>query len=84
MDTEAQLHDRVEIAHGTCAAVVYAVIDSAEQQRSWGLKGETGLMLESPEYGLVFEPTDTLVADEIEFVSRALDAPNEEPTQSSS
>ena len=70
---EAKVHDRVAIAHGACRAVGHAVIDTPEQQRSWGLEEETGLMLESLQYGLVFQPTDTLVADEIEFVSRASD-----------
>ena len=67
--TESQVWDRVRIDHGSSFAVVHAVIDTEDQQRSWGLD-EPGLMLEAPSYGMVFWPVHSLVADEIEYVSR--------------
>jgi len=67
--TEAQVRDRVRIDHGARMAFVHAVIETDDQRRSWGLD-EPGLMLDGPDYGLVFWPVHSLVTDEIEYVSR--------------
>jgi hypothetical protein len=67
--TEARVGDKVSLAHGTDSGVVTHVIDSVAQAASWNL-GETGLMIDSAKTGLTFFPSDSLVDDEIGFISR--------------
>jgi hypothetical protein len=69
--TQARVGDSVLLDHGNNPGVVYDVIDTAERRQHWGVE-ESGLMIESPTYGLLFTSVDGLVDDEIAFVSRQL------------
>ena len=67
--TDAMALDRVRTDHGQTIAVVEEVIETADEMRRWGLD-EPGLMIDHPQYRLMFWPVDSVVANEIEFVSR--------------
>lgn len=69
--TEARIGDIVRLAHDTDSGVVREVFSSIEQARAWNLT-ETGLMIDSEQTGLTFYPVDSLVDDEIRFISRVV------------
>ena len=66
--TIAQIGDHVDF--DGIVAVVEHVIDTVEEQESWGVS-DRGLMFNTKEMGWVFEPVDTSCWDSIIFLSRA-------------
>lgn len=62
--------DSVLIENGRTEATVVQVVATAEQQREWGVEFP-GVMLESAPFGLLYLPTEFLVEEPLQFVSRA-------------
>jgi hypothetical protein len=69
--TQVHVGDSVLLNHGNNPGVVFDVIDTPHRISEWGVE-VPGLMIESPVYGLVFWHAESLIEDEIAFVSRQL------------
>jgi hypothetical protein len=65
--TEPRVGDRVD--DDGDLAVVEFVIDTASERAAWGVT-ESGLMLRSERYGLVFEPIGSCAWDAVVFLGR--------------
>jgi len=68
--TEARVGDTVALAHGAHTGRVTHIIESAAEVAAWNID-EPGLMIDTSYGGAVFYPKDSLIDDEIVFVSRA-------------
>jgi hypothetical protein len=69
--TTVRIGDSVFLNHGDVPGVVFDVIETAERRGNWNVD-ESGLMIESPVYGLVFLRLSSLVDDEVALVSRQM------------
>ncbi len=60
--------DLVQIESGRTYGIVYAIIQTAEDMRNWGVD-EAGISIESKPFGLVFWP-EAEREDPVIFISR--------------
>ena len=67
--TNMKMGDSVLIEHGRTPGTIFELISSAEEMRQWNVE-ESGVMIKSAPFGLVFFPVSLLDDDRVIFVSR--------------